>query len=144
MIILSQDFISGDRVDLEDYPRLADKTQAEIYKLASDYLQIRHIAAEKFPTLIAILDSLADPANLPELKGFFTAKAWLAENGYKMTLKQQRHFYRAIAECHRFLTVTQPQKYKGVNYYSNLHAPLLKACAGNTLKLVRPTSPFIC
>jgi len=124
---------------------LAGKTQAEIVQLASDYLQVREIAAKQMPTLITILDHLADPSSVQEATDWFTAKSWLHSNGYslKMNPRQKRHFYRAIADCHRFLTIAQPQKHSGINYYNNLHHTLLLACADNTVKLVRPTIPFV-
>lgn len=125
------------------YLNLIGKTQAEICKLASDYLQIREAATQQMPTLIDILDHLANPANLEEIRHHFTARQWLTQNRRKMTPRQQRHFFRAIADCHRFLTITQPQKRDGVNYYNNRHELLLTACADNTIKLVRPTVPFI-
>lgn len=124
---------------------LAGKTQSEIIQLASDYLQIRETAAKQMPTLLTILDHLANPSLQQEVTQWFTAKSWLSRNGYslKMTQRQKRHFYRAIADCHRFLTIAQPQKHDGVNFYNNLHHTLLLACADNTVKLVRPTIPFI-
>jgi hypothetical protein len=127
----------------QEFPRLVGKTQTEICQLASDYLQIREVATEQMPTLIDILDHLADPTNLEEVRCWFTARQWVTQNRRKMTPRQQRHFFRAIADCHRFLTISQPQKRDGVNYYNNRHELLLTACADNTIKLVRPTVPFI-
>lgn len=135
--------VPTEELEISQFAHLANKTQTEIYQLANDYLQIRSVASEQFPTLVPLLDTLADPAGLPDITRWFTAKLWLAQNGYKMAQRQHRHFYRAIADCHRFLTVTQPQKRDGINYYNNLHEPLLKACADNTLKLVCPTVSFI-
>lgn len=128
----------------DNFPKLAGKTQDEIYQLASDYLQVRQAAAEKLPTLIDILDALADPVGLPEATEWYTAKAWLARNGYTMIDRQKRQFCLAIAECHRFLTVCPPQKQDGVNLYSNQHDILLRTCATNVLKLgFKRTASFI-
>lgn len=128
----------------DNFPKLAGKTQEEIYQLASDYLQVRQVAAEKLPTLIDLLDALADPAGLPEATEWFTAKTWLARNGYTMIQRQQRQFFLAIAECHRFLTVATPQKIDNVSYYSNQHDILLRTCANNVLKLAfKRTASFI-
>ena len=126
-----------------DYPHLTGKSQTEICQLANDYLQIRDTAAKQFPTLIGILDHLADPSSQQHVTSWFTAADWLTSNGYKMTARQRRHFFRAIADCHRFLTTTQPQKHQGINYYTNLHQPLLTALAHNTLSLLCPTARFL-
>lgn len=128
----------------DSFPKLAGKTQEEIYQLASDYLQVRQAAAERLPTLIDILDALADPVGLPEATEWYTAKTWLARNGYTMIQRQQRQFFLAVAECHRFLVVAQPQKIDNVNYYSNQHDILLRTCANNVLKLAfKRTASFI-
>lgn len=123
---------------------LTGKTQEEIYQLASDYVQIRSVAAEAMPTLIEILDALADPAGVPAATNWFTARSWLTANGYTMAARQQRQFFQAIANTHRFLTVTPPQQHNGVNYYSNQHDILLRACATNVLRLgLKRTAKFI-
>lgn len=130
--------------DVQLPDNLAGKSQSEIYQLASDYVQIRSQAEATMPTLIDILDALADPAGVPAATEWFTARSWLAANGYKMQLKQQRQFFQAIANCHRFLTIATPQQHKGVNYYSNQHEILLRACATNVLKLgYKRTASFI-
>lgn len=127
-----------------EYPHLVGKTQEEIYGLADDYLQVRQAAAEQMPTLIEILDHLADPATVQPIERWFTAKVWLAENGYTMPLRQQRQFFQVIADCHRFLIIATPDKRGGVNYYNNQHNVLLQACAQATLKLAfKRTASFI-
>lgn len=129
--------------DPSHFAHLVNKTQAEILKLANDYLQIREVASKAYPTLLPLLDTLADPAGLPEITKWFSVRIWLKNEGIKLTPRQYKHLCLAMADCHRFLTVTQPQKRDGICFYNNLHEPLLKACAENTLKLVRATVPFI-
>lgn len=127
-----------------NFPRLAGLAQTEICRLADEYLRVRDVAAETMPTLIEILDALAIPGAVPAATNWFTARSWLASNGYIFSQLKQRQFFQAIANTHRFLTATPPQKHNGINYYSNQHDILLKACAANVLKLgFKRTATFI-
>lgn len=129
---------------VENFPRLAGLAQTEICRLADEYLRVRDVAAETMPTLIEILDALAIPGAVPAATNWFTARSWLAGNGYIFSQLKQRQFFQAIANTHRFLTATPPQKHNGINYYSNQHDILLKACAANVLKLgFKRTATFI-
>lgn len=129
---------------VENFPRLAGLAQTEICRLAEEYLRVRDVAAETMPTLIEILDALAIPGAVPAATNWFTARSWLASNGYIFSQLKQRQFFQAIANTHRFLTATPPQKHNGINYYSNQHDILLKACAANVLKLgFKRTATFI-